>query len=78
MNKVKTRGIDLAHKCMLMAATAYNLKKYMKYSPRIINLMAGSVNASCNRLSEGVFNAFLSILNCLSVIWNRPLIFQSL
>jgi len=54
MKKVNTRGIDLAHKSMLMSAIAYNLKKYMKYSPRIINQMAGSVKASCNRLSDGV------------------------
>ena len=32
MRKVNTRGIDLANKKMLMAATAYNLKKLMKYS----------------------------------------------
>jgi transposase len=40
MRKVNTHGIDLAHKAMLMSAVAYNLKKYMKYSPRIINLKA--------------------------------------
>jgi len=45
MNKVSTRGIDSAHKSMLIAAIAYNLKKYMKYSPKIVNLMAGSVKA---------------------------------
>ena len=63
MNKVNTRGIDLAHKGMLMAAIAYNLKKYMKYSPRIINQMAGSVKASCNRLSDGILMPFWLLLD---------------
>jgi hypothetical protein len=42
MRKIYTRGIDLAHKSMLMSAIAYNLKKYMKYAPRIINLKVES------------------------------------
>jgi len=31
MKRVNTRGIELANKCMLMAAIAYNLKKVLKY-----------------------------------------------
>lgn len=31
MKRVNTRGIELANKCMLMAAIAYNLKKMMKF-----------------------------------------------
>ena len=65
MKKVNTRGIDLAHKSMLMSAIAYNLKKYMKYSPRIINQMAGSVKASCNRLSDGVLMPYWLLLDDL-------------
>jgi transposase len=63
MNKVNTRGIELAHKCMLMAAIAYNLKKYMKYSPRIINLMAGTARASINHFSGAVSNTFLLFIS---------------
>src|SRR4030065_2451794 len=63
MKKVNTRGIELAHKCMLMAAIAYNLKKYMKYSPRIINLMAGTARASINHFSGAVSNVFLSLVS---------------
>jgi IS5 family transposase len=33
MRKINTRGIESANKVMLMAALAYNLKKYLKYSP---------------------------------------------
>jgi transposase len=51
MRKVNTRGIDLAHKSMLMSAIAYNLKKYMKYSPRIINLKVESVQKTLEKLN---------------------------
>jgi hypothetical protein len=74
MRKVNTRSIDSAHKCMLMAAIAYNLKKYMKYSPHIINLMAGTVHTSVNSLCESAY-VFLSIICCLAGIRNKPLIF---
>ena len=33
MRKINTRDIESANKVMLMAAMAYNLKKYMKYVP---------------------------------------------
>ena len=65
MSKVSTRSIDTAHKSMLMAAIAYNLKKYMKYSPRIVNLMPETAKASINRLCEAFSSDLLSILNSL-------------
>ena len=34
MRKVNTRGIKQANKVMLMSASAYNLKKYLKYFPQ--------------------------------------------
>jgi len=34
MGKINTRGLELAHKGMLLAATAYNLQKLMKYIQR--------------------------------------------
>ena len=34
MRKVNTRGIQQANKCMLMAATAFNLKKLLKYAQK--------------------------------------------
>jgi hypothetical protein len=51
MRKVNTMGIDLAHKSMLMSAIAYNLKKYMKYCPRIINLKVESVQKTLEKLN---------------------------
>jgi transposase len=34
MKRVNTRGQQAAHKCMLMAATVFNLKKYLTYLPK--------------------------------------------
>ena len=30
LSKIRTKGIEQADKCMILAATAYNLKKWMK------------------------------------------------
>jgi transposase len=35
MRKVNTRGLQQANKCMLMAATAFNLKKLLKYTRKL-------------------------------------------
>lgn len=43
MRKVNTRGQSGANKCMLMAATAFNLKKLLKYAQEPIKTMAKSV-----------------------------------
>jgi hypothetical protein len=34
MRKVNTRGLELAHKCMLLAAMAYNLQKFLRFTPK--------------------------------------------
>jgi hypothetical protein len=34
MRKVNTRGLKLAHKCMLLAAMAYNLQKLMRFTSK--------------------------------------------
>lgn len=41
MRRVNTRGIEQAAKCMLVAATAYNLKKLLKFCAPKVNVMAG-------------------------------------
>jgi transposase len=45
MRRVNTRGIQLAGKCMLMAATCYNLKK-------LLNFKAPKVNAMLMKVKE--------------------------
>jgi hypothetical protein len=43
MQKMNTIGIRQAHKNMLMAAVAYNLKKYLKYQVKLVSSMANEV-----------------------------------
>jgi hypothetical protein len=54
--KVNTRGLKQANKCMLMAATAFNVKKLLKYAkkPRIPlpNSMELGQNPTINSLKE--------------------------
>jgi transposase len=56
MQKVNTRGLKQANKCMLMAATAFNVKKLLKYAkkPRISmpNIMELGQNPTINSLKE--------------------------
>ncbi|MBL4655046.1 MAG: IS1182 family transposase, partial [Bacteroidia bacterium] len=40
MRKVNTRGIDNANKVMMMAAIAYNLKKYLKFTKNKVETVA--------------------------------------
>jgi hypothetical protein len=37
MKRVNTRGLPLANKCMLMAATCYNLKKLLNFKVPKVN-----------------------------------------
>ena len=61
LQKVWTRGIGLANKQMLMAATAYNLKKYLKFTTRKPQVMAMSLKKALNQLE----NAFKDVLSAL-------------
>lgn len=37
MRRVNTKGVNLAGKCMMMAAIAYNLKKIMKWQSKKVH-----------------------------------------
>ena len=52
MRKVNTIGIQQANKVMLMAAVAYNLKKYLKFTAKTIQSVAKSATAFCFQLFE--------------------------
>lgn len=43
LHKINTRGIGNANKCMLVAAMAYNLKKYLKFTAKTANSKAQMV-----------------------------------
>lgn len=58
MKRVNTRGLIQANKHVLMAALAYNLKKYMNYSIKIKNTKAMKVN-------QTIENVLITHSNCL-------------
>ena len=62
MKRVNTRGIKLANKHVLMATLTYNLKKYMKFIAKKVNIQ--NVRLSKNNL----LNLFLSKITSLQEI----------
>jgi hypothetical protein len=50
MRKVNTKGIANANKQFMMAAMAYNLKKYLKFTTKTVQSMAKSATAFCAQL----------------------------
>lgn len=50
MRKVNTIGIQQANKVMLLAAMAYNLKKYLKFTTKTVQSLAISARALCSQL----------------------------
>jgi len=50
MRKVNTRGIQQANKVMLMAAMAYNLKKYMKFSRSRVEIRVNEVSETLSSI----------------------------
>ena len=50
LRKLRVRGITSVHKVMLLAATVYNLKKYMRQ-------IGGSTKAAVIQMEKAVFNS---------------------
>ena len=50
LRKINTRGIGNANKCMMAAAMAYNLKKYLKFIEKKVKTEAKSVKATCTQV----------------------------
>jgi transposase len=55
MRRVNTRGIELAGKCMLMAATAYNLKKLLKFRAPKVNVVASVIDKIQETVQKSLF-----------------------
>lgn len=53
LRKVNTIGIKQANKCMLMAAVAYNLKKYLKFEQKRVKSGAGKLTLA--QLAKSTF-----------------------
>lgn len=59
MRRLNTRGLQQAGKCMLMAATAYNLKKLLKFKTPTVNIAVKMMN----KVKENIQNCILTILS---------------
>jgi transposase len=68
MRRVNTRGIELANKHVLLAATVYNLKKYMNYIQRGTRAAAmQSLKTTENKLLPIIFNSFALLKTLLDL-----------
>ena len=57
MRKVNTKGLKQANKVMLMAGTAYNLKKYLRYTQKLEKTVA--------KTAEAVLHYFIGLLRLI-------------
>ncbi len=58
MKRINSRGLSAANKCLILAATCYNLKKWMKY-------IVKDSNANLKALSRQAANALKEVLKTL-------------
>lgn len=65
MRKVNTKGIEQANKCMHLAAIAYNLKKYLKFTQKLTKSKAKSLE-----LSRKLKRVFLKMVNSILSLEN--------
>ena len=59
MRKVNTRGISNANKVMLMAAVAYNIKKYLKFTSNKVETMSNQVRLALLSLFGSLWSELL-------------------
>lgn len=63
MRKINTHGIEAANKVMIMAAIAYNLKKFMKYQGYTkLRMVNENITSSCKSIIKEVLNIFLILM----------------
>lgn len=64
MKRINTRGIQLANKCMIMAAIAYNIKKLIKFRAPIAisRMMEITDSSSMNAVNHMLFLRSLSLI----------------
>lgn len=62
MRRVNTRGINLANKCMIMAAVAYNIRKLMKFrKPKAISRVMEVTRMANNLIPTVIFYILFEI-----------------
>ncbi|SDC13965.1 Transposase DDE domain-containing protein [Niabella drilacis] len=67
MKKVNTKGIAQANKCMTMAATAYNLKKLLRYAggPKVVAKAQALITKLEHYYSNLLKNIFHTTDHCI-------------
>ena len=65
MRKVNTKGLKQANKCMLMAGTAYNIKKYLKYTQKLERTVAKAMVPELSRRMEVTLVHFASLIRLI-------------
>lgn len=66
MRKMNTIGIRQANKNMLLAAVAYNLKKYLNFDRKIMGSKAKAAGSLCNELYQAIWRV-LSLFERLKI-----------
>lgn len=69
LKRINTKGLKQANKCMIMAATAYNLKKLLKYKFKPIQEAQKQVNNYLNQLFDRLFSPFKQQYAIKSLSW---------
>ncbi len=68
LRKINTIGIKQANKVMHMAAIAYNLKKYLKFSSKVVTSDAASLTSIIHHQIQRL----LSKISCFKQSENSP------
>ena len=71
MRRLNTRGLQQAAKCMLIAATAYNLKKLLKFQSPKINIAVKMIN----KVKENIQSCIFTILLHIDMLYKRKIQF---
>ena len=69
LKRINPKGIKQANKCMLMAATAYNLKKLLKYKFKPIQETQKQISNCLNDIFELLFNGYKQQYAINSLCW---------
>jgi len=78
MKRVNTRGIRQANKHVLMAAMVYNLKKYMKFSTKILQTGKMAIERPIEKVFSRIKGYFFTILRLLSDFIVTQAVFRKL
>lgn len=74
MKRINARGLSAANKCLILAATCYNLKKWMKHIVRDSN---AKLNALSKETPEALYNTLSTLLNPIQAYYTLQSIISS-